>query len=132
MATVKDILATVEDSSNFNEPNSTDVYHFLFENHPSKIITMIVGTVIVVADIVLFLGIIWFERFETHHSRTLMNKLFSSMCWTSIFSQVVTFCDIVRYSTGPISLNLCYVIFLLKVMFKSMLLMFLVALILTR
>ena len=132
MATVKDILATVEDSSNFNEPNSTDVYHFLFENHPSKIITMIVGTVIIIAANLLFFGICWFEKFETHHSRTLMNKLFSYRCWTSIFSLLVVFCDIVRYSTGPISLNLCYIIFFLKIMFKSMILMFLVALVMTR
>lgn len=132
MATVKDTGASFEVSATLNQSNCSDIYHFLFANHPSKMLTMIAGFIIIAVDVVLFLGIIWFERFEYHHSRTLMNKIFSRLCWTCIFGLGITFCDIIRYSTGPFGPNLCYILFNLKIMFKSMILMFVNALIIAR
>ena len=94
--------------------------------------SIIAGSTITIVDILLFLGLIWYERFETHNGRTLMNKMFSSMCWASIFSLTATSFDILRYMTGPLNPTICYVIFNLKIMFKTMTLLCMDALILIR
>jgi hypothetical protein len=45
-----------------------DIYHFLFDNHPSKVVTMIAGIAIIIVDIVLFLGIIWGQCYKTFYA----------------------------------------------------------------
>jgi hypothetical protein len=70
MATVRDLLIcpTPSKLDKSDVDGGVDVYHFLFDNHPSKVVTMFAGIAIIVVDIVLFLGIIWGQCYKTFMS----------------------------------------------------------------
>ena len=53
----------------------------LFENSPSKIVSVIVTLILVVFLTCGNFGIIWYEKFGSDKKRTLINKLFASICW---------------------------------------------------
>ena len=53
----------------------------LFENSPSKIVSVIVTVILVVFLTFGNFGIIWYEKFGSDKKRTLINKLFASVCW---------------------------------------------------
>ena len=57
----------------------------LFENSPSKIVSVIVTVILVVFLTFGNFGIIWYEKFGSDKKRTLINKLFASVCWWEKF-----------------------------------------------
>ena len=53
-------------------------------------------------------GMIWYERYGSDKKRILINRVFSSVCWTGIelFALVLPL-DIARYIFGPLPLPVC-------------------------
>jgi hypothetical protein len=113
-----------------NERN--DCYPGLFEPKLSMILCIIVSCILIPINIFTYYGIIWYERYGTDNHRTLMNKLLSSVCWNVIVSNLVIVSDVIRYIVGPFSLHFCFIQVLIKVMMKTMLLLYMDAIILVR
>ena len=109
-----------------------EFYPGLFEPKISMILSIIVSCILIPFDLFMYYGIIWYERYGTDNHRTLMNKLLCSVCWNVIFANLVIFSDIFRYIVGPYSVHFCFIQVLLKVMMKTMLLLFMDAIILVR
>ena len=87
-----------------NEP----LYCGVFEDRPSKFAGLIISAILVLVNMRLFLGMIWYERFGSVNRRTLMNKLFASLCWAAIAQNLHTVLDILRYLLGPRHPTLCF------------------------
>jgi len=53
-------------------------------------------------------GMIWYERYGSDKKRILINRFFSSVCWTGIelFTLVIPL-DIARYIFGPLPPPIC-------------------------
>ena len=82
----KMILANHSENITFFPSNCSshncDVYYGLFENRPSKFILIAISCVLSFFNILIFYGIIWFERYGMDSYSTLMNRILSSNCWT--------------------------------------------------
>jgi len=98
--------------SNCSNPKSelgNDFFQELFENRPSKILSVIFSAVVAFLLIILVYGIAWHEHFGSDKKRTMINKLASSLCWTWFeWVILIQFPDMVRYIFGPFPHQLCY------------------------
>ena len=111
-----------------NEP----VYCGVFEDRPLKFAGMVISALLVLANMGLLLGMIWYERFGSDNRRTLMNKLFASICWAAIAQNLHTVLDIFRYLLGPRTPSLCFLQNWLKFSLTSVFLLLYDAIILTK
>ena len=109
-----------------------DFFYGMFENRPSKFICIIFALLIMMSDLFLYYGIIWYERFGTDNRRTLTNKLLTNLCWTIILSVFISFFNVARYVFGPLPELYCFFQLLLKVVSKTIILLFLDSILLTR
>jgi hypothetical protein len=99
----------------FNNKDEKDFFCDLFQNRFSKILAIIFATVSAPFIILALWGIIWYERYGHDTQRTIINKLYSSLCWVGIeFIILVIFPDTVRYTLGPFPSFLCWKVFTLK------------------
>ena len=69
--------------------NSTDNHsdqnlQYILENKAPKVIALIVSALIVILFVPLYYAIIWYERFGSDIKRTLINEMFSFICWICI------------------------------------------------
>ena len=104
--------------------SSEELYCGLFENRATKIFAMILSISLLMLDMVMVTGAIWYEHYGTDRRRTLMNKLFSSVCWVMIAQQCITMVEIIRYLVGPLSQGFCFILLLAKITGNSMILLF--------
>ena len=100
--------------------------HFcgIFENRPSKFVFIASSLVLTAADLTLLFGAILFERFGSYQKRTLVNRLFTSLCWTSIASLLLGVTDTFRYILGPFPPTICLFQHFLKKIVKDAILVF--------
>ena len=114
--------------------NTSKETHFcgLFHNRPSKFISVSISIVLLIANILIWYGAIWFEHFGSDQKRTLVNKLFTSFCWNSIGGFLISSTDIVRYTIGPFPWQVCYIQMLIKNILKTQYLLFYDSIALTR
>ena len=98
-----------------NELENEKYFCGLFQNRPVKTILVICCVLFSLLNIALSIGLIWFERFGSDKRRTLLNKLVSSLCYRIL--QWVLICqssDLIRYTIGPLPLQFCAFMVVLK------------------
>ena len=71
-------------------------YCGLYQSRFSKWAAIVMSLILISVDVLMFYGIIWFERFGTDQRRTLMNKLLTSVCWIVIGQLFLPLLDILR------------------------------------
>ena len=108
------------------------VYCGVFEDRPSKYVGMVTSSILVLVNMGLLLGMIWYERYGSDNRRTLMNKLFASICWAAIAQNLYTVLDILRYLLGPRPPSLCFLQIWVKFSITSVFLLLYDAIILTK
>jgi hypothetical protein len=103
-------------SSNITS-NSEDKLFFdgLCENRPSKIIGIILASILPICACFPAAGIIWFERFGSDLKRIFINKIISSVFWNIIayfvFSQLP---DILFYLCLQFPKQFCFIYLTLR------------------
>jgi len=115
----------------YNTSNET-IFSGMFKNRPSKIAAISISAFLLLANIVIWYGAIWFEHFGSDHKRTLVNKMFTSLCWTAIAGFLISSTDIVRYTVGPFPWQVCYIQIYIKNILKTQCLLFYDSMALTR
>ena len=85
----------------------------------SKTVAVVASILLTSIDILLLYGAIWFEHFGSDSKRTLVNRLFTSLCWTGIATILVAFTDVFRYTLGPFPPLLCKIQLFLKKIVKD-------------
>ena len=89
---------------------STDYFAIAFQNSPLKTCTLTITIICLIILIPTGYGIIWFEHYGSDKKRTLINRLFSSLCWTSLQYYVLVFpLEIARYTYGPLPEVVCLI-----------------------
>ena len=75
----------------FNSTKSSyqQICHGFLENGISKSLSVTYSLLLSCIALPLLYGIIWYERFGSDLKRTLINQLFSSVCWYLITSIIV-------------------------------------------
>ena len=84
------------------------------------------------AEIWLLYGTIWFERSGSDQRRTLINRLFTSLCWTSMVALLMGWTDIGRYLVGPLPASFCSLQIWIKDSIKTAILLYINAITLSK
>ena len=95
-----------------------------FQARASKTFAITTSGLLTFTDIALLYAAIWYERFGSDNKRTLVNRLFTSLCWTCMACVAVSLLDIVRYSAGPPPQIICKLQLFLRTIFKAMIVLF--------
>jgi len=99
-----------EEFVNSTRISSVDFFATAFQNGPLKVCTMGIAIVCLMILIPTGYGMIWFEHYGSDKKRTLINRLFSSVCWTSMQYYVfVCPLEIARYIYGPLPEMVCLI-----------------------
>jgi hypothetical protein len=98
----------------YNLNSSTEINHQpfaqIFENHFSKIISIIVTIILVIPLTLANFALIWYEKYGSDKKRTFMNKMFSSVCWSiTEFYILVQLTEAFLFSHGPLPEYLCFI-----------------------
>ena len=94
---------------------ATNFFSGLFENRSSKILFMVISIVLILAGLALSYSIIWYERYGLDVQRTIVNQLFSQMCWTGIeFICLITVPEWFRFLYGPFPHLPCWLHVIIK------------------
>jgi len=84
-------------------------------NNPYKFVFIVASIACIICVLPSLYSIVWFERFGSTKERTVINKLFSSICLagmlTNFFVQVLY---IFRFAYGPLPAMVCFVLCLTK------------------
>ena len=125
---------TLDQSNGLAECSRTneEVYCGLLEHRASKFVILTAAAILIILNMGLLLGLIWYERYGSDNRRTLMNKLFSSLCWVGIAHDLHSVLDFLRYLFGPNFSTLCAIQNFLKVTATSMFLLFYDSILLTK
>ena len=100
-------------STNMNESvksnqESSDFFAAAYENGPLKAFAIITTVLCVIFLASSGYGMIWYERYGSDKKRNLINRLFSSVCWTGIqFYVLVLPLEIGRHIFGPMPEFIC-------------------------
>lgn len=103
---------------------------FLYRS--SKTAAIVLSTLLSLMEIGLLYGAIWFERFGSDQRGTLINRFFSSLCWTSMAAILMGWMDIGRYLVGPLPASFCSLQIWMKDSIKTGILLFVDAITLSR
>lgn len=105
--------------------SNPDIYSTLYGLNPWLIVSVIFSFFGSVVLVVSLYGIIWYERFGSDNKRTLINKLVSAQCWSTIhyysFCQMI---DILRYITMAYPERICFFLVVFKNSIKAQVLLF--------
>ena len=78
-------MENLTNSTNHSEiENNTDYFSFMMEPSASKYFCVLFSVMGILLGPLALYSIIWFERFGSDKKRTLLNMLFSMICWTCI------------------------------------------------
>ncbi len=118
---------------NFNNTRSiehgvNEIFRALFENRPSKFISIMFAILATIINTLMLNGIIWYG--QVCSKRTLLNKLITGMSLSLIATMLICLSDILRYSIGPMSAEFCFFQVVAKNMIKTLVLLFFDAIIL--
>ena len=81
-----------------NQTNSSDFFEELYQNRSSKIVIMIISTILTPVNVLLLYSVIWFEHYGSDLKRTLINKAVTSMCWCGLVQEVLIGFNLLRWS----------------------------------
>ena len=100
--------------------NTTNVHHIfegLYEMRVPKVLGIFISVVNIVFTSPVIYFLIWYEKFESNHARSLVNQFVSSGCWTAFIYNVLgqTFEIGIALNKGPVSPVLCYPHAMLKI-----------------
>ena len=85
-----------------------DFFEEMYSNSGLKQVTIFIFFFGAIFGLFLELGIIWYEKHESHRYRTAINQLFSTISWLVISYIILVFIpDGIRYLTGPFSETFC-------------------------
>ena len=102
-----------------------DLFPNLFEPSPYLILSVIFSFLGLVILVLSLYGIVWYERFGSDNKRTLINKLVSAQCWSTIcyycFCQML---DILRFITAAYPERACFFLVVIKNSIKAQILLF--------
>lgn len=108
-------------------------FHGYYQDTRSKVSFASFSVLLHLTNLLLYYGIIWYERFGTDNNRSVMNKLVSNICWNGFVSIPVTqVLDVVILFFGPIGENSCFLFTVFRNMMKTNVLLFLDAIIFSR
>ena len=92
-----------------HQNSSSDFFEAAFQDGPAKTSCIAVTLISMLVLIPAGYGIVWYEKFGSDKKRILVNRLLTSLCWTSTELYVVVIpLDIMRYLYGPLSIKVCY------------------------
>jgi len=78
-------MENLTNSTNPSETdNKTDYFSFMTETSALKSFCVLFSVMGIILGPLALYSIIWFERFGSDKKRTLLNMLFSMICWTCI------------------------------------------------
>ena len=103
-----------------------------FQHQTSKTVIIVLSVITSLTDIGLLYGAIWYERFGSDNYRTLINRLFSSLCWSGIVALLIGWTDVGRHIIGPFPDVPCYFQIVMKDSIKTAILLFFDAIALSR
>jgi hypothetical protein len=103
--------------------NETLLYGAL-QDRPSKTAAIVFSIILTLTDALLLYGVIWFQNFGPDHGRTLVNRIFTSFCWTCMVALFIGATDVIRYITGPFPKIVCHIIVIFKNMVRTEILLF--------
>ena len=111
----------------------TDLYPFMTDNNPVKWGAMTLSIIFTVLGPIGLYSAIWLEQYGNDQKRTLLNMLFSRVCWTGIVSCVsVQMIEMMRHVVGPLSSTVCFLNLLARYILAQVCLNFLNGMIITR
>jgi hypothetical protein len=107
--------------------NQGDFFSGLFENRPSKFVFMAASLVLIPLSNSLAYTIVWYERHGSVAKGTIVNRMFSLVCWCNIQSTcLITVPEWARFLSGmyrrfgeDISGNISILNFFQKVTFNN-------------
>ena len=115
------------------DASNQDYFEKLFSPSTIKNVTIATFFVASIMGLLLMFGVIWYERRGRFRYRTVINQLFSSVCWTMVwFILLIYIPDGIRVMTGPLNETFCEVHTVLKQILKNCILLTYDAIILLR
>ena len=85
-----------------------DFFEEMYSNSGLKQVTIFIFFFGAIFGLFLELGIIWYEKHESHRYRTAINQLFSTISWLVVSYIILVFIpDGIRYLTGPFGETFC-------------------------
>ena len=125
--------ATIELNMSTNFSSNYRHFEGYYEDTNSKIFFISFSLFLHLTNLLLYYGIIWFERFGTDAKRSLLNKLVSNISWNGFVSiPLIELVDFAIYFFGPIGESLCFLFTVFRNMMKTNVLLFLDAIVLSR
>ena len=104
------------DYRNLNVSHSENIFDGVYEIRVSKVIAIFISFVNITVFSPAIYFMIWYEKFESNHTRSLVNQFVSSSCWAAlIFNFLVVTGEIAIALKGPICSLYCYLHTILKV-----------------
>ena len=89
--------------------NMTDFYPFMTDNNVVKWAAWVFSFTFTLTGPCALYSVIWFERFGSDNKRTLLNMLFSQMCWIIIgYIFIAQITEMARYVVGPMFGWVCF------------------------
>ena len=93
----------------YNQNSTSDFFSGVYETRLSKTCFEVFAIISIPIVIVLSYSIIWYEHYGQDAKRTIVNKIFSSMCWICIeYSLLVSIPDLSRYLFGSLPELFCW------------------------
>ena len=119
--------------SNISEVIVDEYFEGLFENRPSKIVGIVLASLLTVTVFLAAYGIIWFERFGSDLKRIFINKMVSSVCWSILaWTVFIKIPDLVMYFYRPFPEMFCHLHLILKNVIIFQIILFLNSIIIMR
>ncbi len=106
------------DSNKYNfsvslDPNSC--FDVLDSSNPYKHISIAISILSTLLCTPALYSIIWFEKFDSDHHRTIINRIVSSLCWNGIvWLGLVQSLFTIRFAAGPLPSWVCFGQFVAK------------------
>jgi hypothetical protein len=103
-----------------------DDFAGVFEKSTFTTINLLISLILSIILVVLFLGIIGFDKIRSDSKRLIMNRIFCSGCWLCIgYLFLVHLPDLLRYTYGPLPEVVCFYHLVFKNAFSLQLLIIL-------
>ena len=115
--------------------NSTsgDYFGGLFEHRLSKVLIMSLSIILNIVSVTLCYSVVWYEKYGLDAKQTMLNRLFSLICWTGIEQLMfVTFPEWLRFMSGPVPKFPCWFHLIIKNGLMAKLILLYTGLIITR
>ena len=115
--------------------NSTsgDYFGGLFEHRLRKVLIMSLSIILNIVSVTLCYSVVWYEKYGLDAKQTMLNRLFSLICWTGIEQLMfVTFPEWLRFMSGPVPKFPCWFHLIIKNGLMAKLILLYTGLIITR